>query len=83
MELFPCGAEPDIFMRKKDFLYEYIVVYADDLVIAAKTHKEVTHTLMMKHDLKLKGTGPIKYHSGCDCFIDETGTLCFFTKEVY
>jgi Reverse transcriptase (RNA-dependent DNA polymerase) len=29
---FPCKAELDIWMRKKGSTYEYIAVYADDLV---------------------------------------------------
>jgi Reverse transcriptase (RNA-dependent DNA polymerase) len=31
---FPCKAEPDIWMRKKGNLYNYIAVYIDDLAIA-------------------------------------------------
>ena len=30
----PCMAEPVIWMREKDSLYEYIVVYSDNLAIA-------------------------------------------------
>jgi hypothetical protein len=77
MGFFPCKAEPDIWMREKNSMYEYIAVYVDDLAIAAKNPKEITDTLMKKHTFKLKGTGPIKYHLGCDFFQDGLGTLCF------
>ena len=43
-------------MREKDSLYEYIAVYVDDLAISARNSKEITNTLMKKHDFKLKGT---------------------------
>ena len=33
------------------------------------------------HKLKLKGTGPIKYHLGCDFARDEYGTLCFAPRK--
>jgi Reverse transcriptase (RNA-dependent DNA polymerase) len=42
-------AEPDIWMRKKGFTYEYIAVYLDDLAIAMKNPKEITNILENKH----------------------------------
>ena len=75
MGFFPCKAEPDIWMREKDSLYEYIAVYIDNLAISAKHPKEIIDVLMNRHKFKLKGTGPIKYHLGCDFFRDEDGTL--------
>jgi uncharacterized protein YciI len=38
---FPFKAEPDIWMRKKGNLYEYIAVYVDDLAVAMKDSKEL------------------------------------------
>ena len=34
------------------------------------------------HKLKLKGTGPIEYHLGCDFFRDKFGVLCM-TPRTY
>ena len=31
-------------------------------------------------NFKLKGTGPVDFHLGCDFFRDETGTLCVGPK---
>ena len=73
---FPCKAEPDIWMRKKGNLYEYVAVYVDDLAIAMKDPKEFTDLLEQKHQFKLKGTGPISYHLGMDFSRDEDNTLC-------
>jgi Reverse transcriptase (RNA-dependent DNA polymerase) len=46
---FPCKAEPDIWMRKKNNQYKYIAVYVDDLAIAMKNPKEFTDVLENKH----------------------------------
>jgi hypothetical protein len=72
----PSKSEPDIWMRKNGNIYEYIAVYVDDLAIAAKDPKSITDTLMDKHKFKLKGTGPITYHLGCDFFRDSNGVMC-------
>ena len=73
---FPCKAEPDIWMRRKDNVYEYIAVYVDDLAIAMKDPKEFTDTLEEKHKFKLKSTGPISFHLGMDFNRDDDNTLC-------
>ena len=69
-------SEPDIWMRKNGNVYEYIAVYVDDLAIAAKDPKSIIAILTDKHKFKLKGTGPITYHLGCDFFREKDGTLC-------
>ena len=64
MGFYPCKAEPDIWMRDKNSLYEYTDVYVDDLAIVARNLKEINEALTTKHKfkfkIKLKGTGPIK-----------------------
>ena len=57
-------AEDDIWMRDKQTHYEYIVRYVDDLLIVSSNPKAITDTLESKFKLKLKNTGPIKYHLG-------------------
>jgi Reverse transcriptase (RNA-dependent DNA polymerase) len=73
---FPCKAEPDIWMRKKGNLYEYIAVYVDDLVITMKDPKDLTDILEKQHKFKLKGAGPITFHLGMDFTRDDDNTLC-------
>jgi len=72
----PCKAEPDIWLRKRGDKYEYVGVYVDDLAIVSKYPKEITDLLVNKYGFKLKGTGPIAFHLGCDFIRDEDGTLC-------
>jgi Reverse transcriptase (RNA-dependent DNA polymerase) len=80
MGFFPSKAENDIWMRKVGDHYEYIARYVDDLAIASKNPKAITDALTNEHKFKLKGTGPISYHLGCDFYRDEHGVLCMRPK---
>ena len=62
-------------MRDKLDHWEYIGTYVDDLAIASKDPKSIVDTLTDKYKFKLKGTGPISYHLGCDFARDEDGVL--------
>ena len=68
-------------MQDKGDHWEYIFVYINDLGIASKTPQSIVNELINKYDVKLKGTGPIKYHLGCDYFWDKNGALCFAPKK--
>ena len=81
MHFFPSKAEDDIWMRKNGEVYEYIATYVDDLCIVAKDPGEIARQLEEVYHFKLKGTGPISYHLGCDFFRDSTGTMCFSPKK--
>jgi hypothetical protein len=77
----PCKAEPDIWLRRKGDFYEYIATYVDDLEIASDDPKSIIDDLMIKHGFKLKGTGPISFHLGCDFGRDPDGTLFMEPKK--
>ena len=79
----PCKAEPDIWMRptKDRSSYEYVGVYVDDLAMAMKDPKTFTDRLINVYKFKLKGTGPLEFHLGCNFFRDEHGTLCMSPKK--
>ena len=63
-------------MRDKGDHYEYIVRYVDDLLIVSSNPKDITDALESKFKLKLKNTGPIKYHLGSNFDRDsDDGTL--------
>jgi hypothetical protein len=32
-------------------------------------------------NFKLRGTGPLQYHLGCDYFLDDNGTICFGLRK--
>jgi Reverse transcriptase (RNA-dependent DNA polymerase) len=76
-----CKSEGDIWLRLNGDIYEYIAVYVDDLLIAAKDPLAITKCLEESHMFKFKGTGPLKYHLGCDYFKDDTGTLYFGPRK--
>jgi hypothetical protein len=75
MGFMPSKAKADIW------LYEYIAVYVDDLLISARDPNEVIAALSKKHKFKLKGVGPLTYHLGCDVFRDQDGKLCCGPKK--
>ena len=60
---------------------ECIAACVDDLLIASKDPEGIAHLLANKHKFKLKGTGPIKYHLGCDFDRDNLHTLCFAPRK--
>ena len=70
-----------MYMVEKDNQYEYIAVYVDDLCIGAQTPKELISILKSKHQLKVKGNGPLTYHLGADCFHDSGGTMICRLKK--
>ena len=76
MGFHPSLAEPDIWMRPQTDHYEYIAVCVDDLLIASKDPESIINDLTKKHQFKLKGTGPVSFHLGCDFCRDDDGTLC-------
>jgi hypothetical protein len=65
-----------IWMRESNGLYEYIAVYGNDLLIAARDPNEIIVALSEKQKLKLKSVGPLTYHLGCNYVRDQDGTLC-------
>jgi hypothetical protein len=77
----PSKGEPDIWMRDAGDKYEYIAVYVDDLAFALKDPEAFVNTLKEKYSFKLKGTGPLGFHLGCDFYRDDDGTLCMSPKK--
>ena len=56
-------------------------MYTDDLLIASKDCSSIINELTIDHNFKLKGTGPISFHLGCDFFRDKDGNLCYAPKK--
>jgi len=48
---------------------------------ATKDPKAITDLLQDKCQFKLKGTGPISFHLGCDFVRDEDGTMCMSPRK--
>ena len=68
-------------MRDKGDHYEYIAVYVDDLAIVSKDCQGIIDKLTKTHKFKLKGTGPISFHLGCDFFRDKDNVLCYAPRK--
>ena len=66
MDFVPCRGLNDVWMKRVGNRYEYIGVYVDDLVIVSMKPRGITDILEKEHKFKLKGTGPISFHLGCD-----------------
>jgi len=81
MGFFTSHCEKYIWMRDKGDHYECIAVHVDDLMIASKDPDLIIKMLMEKHQFKLKGACPTKFHLGCDFFRDEEGVLCHAPKK--
>ena len=81
MGFFPCKAEPDIWMREKTDHWEYIGTYVDDLAITSKDPQAMVDKLVKDYKFKLKSTGPISYHLGCDFMRDEDKVLCIQARK--
>ncbi len=79
----PCQAEKDIWMRPApdESCYEYIAVYVDDLLIAAKDSASIITLLKEKYKFKIKGDGPIDYHLGLNYERDKDGNLSTSPKK--
>jgi hypothetical protein len=78
----PCKAEPDIWIRPAhdESCYEMVAVYVDDLAIGMKDPEGFLKVLTDKYKFKLKGSGPITFHLGCD-FEREDGILCMSPQQ--
>jgi hypothetical protein len=81
MRFFASLADPCIWMRRVDNHYEYIAVYVDDLAIASKCPAGIIRALTEDYKFKLKGTGLIEFHLGCDFFSDEEDVSCFAPRK--
>jgi hypothetical protein len=74
----PYKAEPSIWMKRNDNIWEYVCVYVDDLAIAMKNPQPFLNKLQdpeNSYGYKLKSVGPIEFHLGCDFGRDPNGTL--------
>ena len=77
----PSKAEADIWMKDCGDHYEYIACYVDDLLIVSRSPEKIIESLQADpHKFKLKGTGEVKFHLGCDFFRDEEGVMCVGPK---
>jgi hypothetical protein len=77
----PSKGEPDIWMREANGLYEYVAVYIDDLAFGMRDPQKFVDTLTERYQFKLKGTGPLEFHLGCNFYRNKRGVLCMSPKK--
>jgi len=53
----------------------------DDVAAAARDPKAITDLLHDKYQFKLKGTGLISFHLGCNFIREDNGTMCMSPKR--
>jgi hypothetical protein len=81
MNFNPSKVDTDIWMRDCGDHCEYIACYMDNLMIASRQPQAIIDALTKpSNNFKLKGTGPVAFHLGCDFFRDEDGTVCVGPK---
>ena len=56
--------------------YEYVGVYVDNLAMALQDPETFIDRMTNVYKFKLKGTGQLEFHLGCDFYTDKTGMLC-------
>jgi hypothetical protein len=81
MGFSPSLADACVWMRRVGDHYEHIAVYVDDLAIASKDPAGIIRALTEDYKFKLKSTGPIEFHLGCDFFRDDEGVLGFAPRK--
>ena len=74
-------AENDIWMRLESNSYKYIASYIDDLCIDAHHPEKIINHLEHVTKYKLKGTGVITHHLGCDYFRDNYNTSYYAPRQ--
>jgi hypothetical protein len=62
-------------MRRDGDFYAYVALYVDDLAIAMKDPKESVDILENVHQLKTKGTGPIRFYLDVEFLRDDNKTI--------
>ena len=68
-------------MRQHNELWGYISIHVDDLAFIVRNAKTSITLLEGKFKYKLKGTGSISYHLGCDFFKNDEDILYMAPKK--
>ena len=69
--------DPDLWMRDVGDVWEYIVIYVDDIIVAMKDPQGFFDALQGPNVwFIMKGIGKPTYHLGTNFFCDDDGTLC-------
>ena len=83
MGFSPCKADPCVWLRKANVppnmsMLTYMLMTFSLHALALQSS---FIPFKRKHNLKIKGDGPLKYHLGCDYHLDPDGTLVALPKK--
>ena len=53
----------------------------DNLIVTSRNPETIIATFQKDYSFKLKGTGPIQFHLGCNYFRDKNNVLCFAPRK--
>lgn len=68
-------------MQDAGDIYEYVLVYIDDLAFAVKCPEEFVRQLKKDFHFKLKGIDMVAFHLSCDFFRNKDGILCMAPRK--
>ena len=78
MGFTPTYADPNVWIRDAGDVYEYVVVYVDDILTALKDPDSFYKELQSDPwNHKLKNVEEPRFHLGGDFFREKDGTLCY------
>ena len=73
--------DPDVWMRVLNDMWEFIVVYVDNIIAAMNNPQSFFDELQGPNGgFTMKGVGSPTYHLGADFFWDDDGMLCMGTQ---
>uniref|UniRef100_H3H572 Polyprotein n=2 Tax=Phytophthora ramorum TaxID=164328 RepID=H3H572_PHYRM len=79
-----CGADQCVYVKGTKDNYVYVCLYVDDMIIAAKTNKEIDEVKMaLKSAFKMKELGEVKFILGMEIDHDRTASTLMIKQTRY
>ena len=84
----PSKADYDLWMRQRQYHWEYVAVIVDHLLVYSKEHTTIIEPLKKVYQYGLKGVGTPEYYNGADMTYDTefkcwTISVKTYVKNVY
>jgi len=79
-----CGADQCVYVICSKDNYVYVCLFVDDMIIAAKTNKEIDEVMMaLKSEFKMKELGEVKFILGMEVDHDHTASTLMIRQTRY
>ena len=80
-EFHQSRVDPDLWTHDGGSVWEYVVVYVDDIIVAMKNAQEFFDELQGPNvGFKMKGISKPSYHLGAEFYHDDDSTLCYSSQ---